>query len=134
MAAVKSRRSWQTADDRPTITDKAMFEIVDGRLEEMEPMSVYAMTVAVFLVSKLQSFAESRRLGNAFMEMLFRLPITKPRSRRPDVAFVSAERWPLDKPIPLTGDSWDVVPDLAVEVVSPSDRANKLERKLTEYF
>ena len=68
------------------------------------------------------------------METLYRLPLNPPRSRRPDVSFVSVERWPLSKPIPLTGESWDVVPELAVEVVSPSDRANKLERKLTEYF
>jgi Uma2 family endonuclease len=34
----------------------------------------------------------------------------------------------------LLQNAWRVVPDLAVEVVSPHDRAMKLERKLTEYF
>jgi Uma2 family endonuclease len=134
MAALKTPRSSKSADNRPTITDKAMFEIVDGRLVEMESMSVYAMTIAVVLVSKLQSFVEARGLGWVTMETLFRLPTTPSRSRRPDIAFVSAERWALTRPIPITGESWEVVPDLAVEVVSPSDRASKLEQKLSEYF
>jgi Uma2 family endonuclease len=134
MAALKTARASKSAETRPTITDKAMFEIVDGRLVEMESMSVYAMTIAVVLVSKLQSFAEARGLGWVTMETLFRLPTTPSRSRRPDVAFVSAERWALTRPIPISGESWDVVPDLAVEVVSPSDRASNLQQKLTEYF
>jgi Uma2 family endonuclease len=53
--------------------------------------------------------------------------------RRPDVAFVSAQKWPLDQPLPETGD-WEVIPDLAVEVVSPNDVFQDVLKKMAEYF
>src|SRR5262249_12157501 len=56
------------------------------------------------------------------------------RQRRPDIAFVSSERWPIDRPTSLRDDAWDVVPVLAVEVISPTDRASDLLDKVIEYF
>ena len=53
--------------------------------------------------------------------------------RRPDVAFVSTARWPLDRALPETGD-WEVVPDLAVEVISPNDVFKDVLAKVREYF
>jgi Uma2 family endonuclease len=65
--------------------------------------------------------------------MLFILDAQRNLRRRPDVAFVSADRWPLDREIPTTGD-WDVVPDLAVEVIRPNDIFQDVLTKLQEYF
>ncbi len=42
------------------------------------------------------------------------------RNRRPDLAFVSFDRWPIDRPMSSRDNAWDVVPDLAVEVTSPT--------------
>jgi Uma2 family endonuclease len=67
------------------------------------------------------------------MEMLFILDAQRNLRRRPDVAFVSANRWPLDREIPTTGD-WAIVPDLAVEVISPNDIFKDVLTKLQEYF
>lgn len=134
MAATTKRQTSKAPDSLPTITDRAMFEIVDGRLEEMEPMSVYSIRIAALIYGHLFHYCQIHRNGEAAIENLFRLPLAKPKSRRPDVAFVSAQRWPLGQPMPLTGEAWDVVPDLVVEVVSPTDRATQLERKLDEYF
>jgi Uma2 family endonuclease len=49
------------------------------------------------------------------------------------VAFVSTERWPLERPIPEDGD-WEVVPDLAVEVTSSHDLWDEVLAKMHEYF
>jgi Uma2 family endonuclease len=49
------------------------------------------------------------------------------------VAFVSYKRWPKGRAWPHT-DPWPVVPDLAVEVVSPNDLAEDLRIKVSEYF
>ena len=38
------------------------------------------------------------------------------------------------QPVPLRDNAWDVVPDLAIEVVSPTDFAEDLLTKLDEYF
>jgi Uma2 family endonuclease len=49
------------------------------------------------------------------------------------VAFVSYQRWARERPLPHT-DPWPVVPDLAVEVVSPNDLAEELRIKVRDYF
>jgi Uma2 family endonuclease len=54
-------------------------------------------------------------------------------NRRPDVIFVSAAKWPIDKKCPFD-NAWAIVPDLCVEVVSPSDSANELQEKIDKYF
>lgn len=46
---------------------------------------------------------------------------------------ISAERWPIDRDPPWEGD-WEIVPDLAIEVVSPNDVFTDVERKVVEYF
>src|SRR5262249_48468282 len=53
--------------------------------------------------------------------------------RRPDVAFVSAARWPLGKRVPDL-EAWEVVPDLAIEVISRSNTVVEIAGKIQEYF
>ena len=74
-----------------------------------------------------------QRAWHVRTEMLFVLDAEHNLRRRPDVAFVSTARWPLDRALPETGD-WDVVPDLAVEVISPNDVFKDVLAKVREYF
>ena len=53
--------------------------------------------------------------------------------RRPDLAFVSAARWPKGRLVAST-EAWHLVPDLAVEVISDSNGANEIVLKIEEYF
>jgi Uma2 family endonuclease len=50
------------------------------------------------------------------------------------MAYISYERWPRSKPFPYTGNARNVVPDIAVEVVSPGDSADDLIAKAREYL
>ena len=59
-------------------------------------------------------------------------PLNEP-SGRPDLALVSFDRWPRDRPVPK-GPAWEVVPNLAVEIVSPKNYANEVLRKIEDYF
>ena len=97
-------------------------------------MSAYAVRVAFNLARRLANFAESKNLGEAVGEVLFHLPLERKRIRRPDAAFVSYQRWPKDRPMPLAGNAWDVAPDLAVEVISPTDLIEEVMDKIAEYF
>ena len=83
-------------------------------------MGSFQCLVAAWLVRLMNTSAEVSRLGRVVPEALFLLDPGRNLKRRPDVAFVSYERWPRRSPMP-TGDAWEVVPDLAVEVVSPSN-------------
>jgi Uma2 family endonuclease len=116
-----------------TVQDDALYEIVNGQKVEVPPMSVYATWIASRLARRLGSFAEAHGLGAAVVECLFILDAVRNQRRRPDVAFVSAATWPLDRLIPETGD-WETVPDLAVEVISPNEYFQEVLVKMHEYF
>jgi Uma2 family endonuclease len=115
------------------VQDEPLYEIVDGQRVDVPPMSVYTTWLASRLHGRLWPYIEEHGLGTCVMEMLFILDAQRNLRRRPDVAFVSADRWPLDREIPTTGD-WDIVPDLAVEVISPNDIFKDVLTKLHEYF
>src|SRR5262249_40182110 len=82
---------------------------------------------------RLGLYAEDKGLGVSVSEMLFVLDAEHNLRRRPDVAFVSTVRWSLDRALPETGD-WEVVPDLAVEAISPNDILQAVVAKVREYF
>ena len=65
--------------------------------------------------------------------MIFDLRPQFTRERRPDVAFVSFERWGRDRPL-TRARSWTVIPDLAIEILSPTNSAEEVAEKLEEYF
>ena len=82
---------------------------------------------------RLAVFADASNLGRACMETLFDFTKQLGHKRRPDVAFVSSKRWPRSKPV-TDVDGWLVVPDLAVEVISPSNTWDEVQNKMKEYF
>jgi Uma2 family endonuclease len=123
----------QPASAATIVGDDELYEIIDGRRVRTSPMGVFAVWTAFRLARFLANFAEEN-LGRAITEALFHLPAPIKRDRRPDVAFVSYERWAKDRPIPPTDNAWDVVPNLAIEVVSPTDSVEELEQKIAEYF
>jgi Uma2 family endonuclease len=115
------------------VQDEPLYEIVNGQRVDLPPMSAYATWIASCLHGLLWSYAREKGLGTSVGEMLFVLDAEPKLRRRPDVAFVSTARWPLDRALPITGD-WDVVPDLAVEVISPNDVFKDVLAKVREYF
>jgi Uma2 family endonuclease len=111
----------------------AFYEIVDGEIVEKPEMGIYSMVIARRIYDALREFTDIHGLGTAVMEFRFVLDQARPLRRQPDVAFVSFDRWPTNREIPEEGD-WEVVPDLAVEVLSPHDVAGEVFRKVREYF
>jgi Uma2 family endonuclease len=121
------------ATPRPPSEGESLYEVVNGRRVELPPMGAYPTRVASVLDQYLGPFARAEGLGRVDVEMLYRLDDVGDLERRPDVAFVSYRRWPRNRPVPEDA-AWDVVPDLAVEVVSPTDRAEAGLDKIREYF
>ncbi len=117
-------------------TDEVLYELIHGQRVELWPMSVRAVTIATRLTGLLNAFAKPAHLGEAFMEMLIVVPVPddEERNRRPDVCFVLASRLAASSPEDPDAAAWNVVPDLVVEVTSPSDRAEEQRQKVVEYF
>ena len=111
--------------------DDSLYEIIDGQRVELRPMSASASLLTTNLTVHLGT--QTKATGYVVMEGLFHLALPVDRNRRPDIAFVSFGRWPKDRRIGPE-NAWDVVPDAAIEVISPSDMIEDLLVKLDEYF
>src|SRR3989442_6544790 len=116
----------------PTIVDEPFYEVINGQRKELPPMGAYEVSLGSCFLRLLGSFASDHRLGLVVAEVLFVLDAERNLRRRPDVAFVSYGRWPT-RTIPRT-EAWDVMPDLAVEIVSATNSAEEIDNKLTDYF
>jgi Uma2 family endonuclease len=108
------------------------YEVVDGVRVEREPMGAFETVLASWLCYVINSFAAGKKLGLAVNEVLFVLNAARALHRRPDVAFVSYARWPTS--VVAREPAWNVVPDLAIEIVSPPNLAEEIDRKITDYF
>lgn len=118
--------------ESPHLPREKLYEVLYGRIVE-KPMSALAAWIATRLATRLDRFTQEHQLGNVVSEMLFILHAKRNLRRRPDVAFVSVDRWPLDK-LPPFDEDWAVSPSLAIEVVSPGNTFNGLLAKIREYF
>jgi Uma2 family endonuclease len=111
-----------------------LFEIIDGQRVELPPMSILATRVSSNVLGELRFYLRGNPVGEAVMEGLFHLPLPVDRNRRPDVAFVSAGTIANAPPQLGSENAWSVLPELMVEVVSPSDLAEEIIERIGEYF
>jgi Uma2 family endonuclease len=114
------------------VPDDSFYEIVDGQIVELPPMGVYESAIASLIGFALMQAVNPRKLGRVVVEAMFWLNRSGKLKRRPDLAFVSAERWALTRGLPRA-EAWEVVPDLAIEIVSESNSAWEIARKVTDY-
>jgi Uma2 family endonuclease len=82
------------------------------------------------LFRTLDRFVTENKLGKVLIETGFRLAMDPPTVRGPDIAFIAAQRIPQGIPAGF----WELAPDLAVEVVSPSDRWSQVQDKVFDYL
>ena len=110
---------------------RGLFELVDGTLVE-KAVGYESALLTVPLLAALHAFVRSRKLGR----------VTGPDGvlrmeaglfRAPDVSFVSWKRFPDRGRMPAAAFP-NLIPDLAVEVLSPSNTPAEMKRKREEYL
>ena len=117
-----------TADELAELPgDGCRYELVDGNLRVMSPAGFEHGRVALRIGARLDEYVRVRRLGHVVAaETGFRLSRDPDTVRAPDAAFVAADRLP---PRDEQQRFLELAPDLAVEVVSPTDRAAEVTEK-----
>ena len=130
---VPAPRSLTTAEELFDLADDGgRSELVEGEFIRMTPTGAEAGVVAARIGHLLDEYVEAHDLGvccgagTGFV--LQREPDTV---RAPDAAVVVKSRVPSTG---IPGTYWPFAPDLAVEVVSPSDRLADVHVKIAEYF
>lgn len=111
-------------------TDKRLCELIDGTLVEKD-MGQYESRLAIVLAYFIETYLDTHDLGVCFGEAAM-LRIVPGRVRLPDVSFVSWDKLP-NHELPAEPIA-DLVPDLAVEVLSASNTRREMENKRREYF
>src|SRR4051794_10847590 len=117
--------------DMPDIPGKQL-ELVRGEVIEMPTSGVMHNLIVGLVYRLIYAFASERDLGLVFGDNTgYRLSQAPDTMRIPDVSLV---RW---EHIPEGGVPerfWSIPPDLAIEVISPSDRASDIHDKALQYL
>src|SRR5215470_1869059 len=124
MVTVAKDRLFTAEDlwDKEELEDAGHYELYQGVLVPMSPTGDKHGVVAFELGRLIGNFVIEHDLGEVTAaETGFRLAHNPDTVLAPDVAFIAKSRL-----TPLTGKYYEIAPDLAVEVVSPSDRAGRL--------
>ena len=110
--------------------DGNRYEVVDGELVVSPGAGLRHEQIVAELVMRLRAYAKERRLGAVLTSnLLYVLP--SGNRRGPDVSFIAADRMaalPPDTVFP------QLAPDLAIEVLSPSDSPRRVQDKVGEYL
>jgi Uma2 family endonuclease len=106
--------------------DDAFCELVEGELITLSPGMFLHNRVRDRILHLLMTFLESHRLGTVVAEQPFDL--FGNTVRLPDVAFVRTGRELPLKNFPTGG------PDLAIEVISPTNTLREMDRRVSDYF
>jgi Uma2 family endonuclease len=105
-------------------------ELVDGVLVE-KPMGLSESRIASLLIAAFQNYVDKHDSGIVTGESgMIRMPANLVRI--PDAAFFAWRHFP-NRELPDEGAP-EIAPDLAVEVLSKSNTAKEMDRKLQEYF
>jgi Uma2 family endonuclease len=111
--------------------DDFRYELLDGVLVQMSPPGAWHGAVGGNAHGALWDYLRQHPVGRVFDEVGVILRRNPDRVRAPDVCFVSAERLP---PGGIPRGYFEVVPDLVVEVLSPTDRRAEVEAKIQEWL
>lgn len=121
-----------TADDLFNMPDKGMkHELVRGELKTMAPAGVEHGNVGGELFFRLRQHARQHELGMVLgPDTGFFLSRDPDHVRAPDVSFVEKTRIPQTPLVRF----FPGPPDLAAEIVSPSDTIDELQEKIEDYL
>ena len=106
------------------------YDLIDGELFEMSPPGGLHGELAYMIARYIGNFIEEHGLGTVTVETGYHPPDNRRILLSPDVAFLSSAK--ISRPLP---DKYiPVMPDLAVEILSPSDTFRQVRRKAAVYL
>jgi Uma2 family endonuclease len=114
---------------------KQPYEIVDGVMLTAPTPTPLHQWIMMEIAVRLKSFIEERELGVVLAAPVDLLIQREPlRTRQPDILYLNSERTGIRGIAELRGLQYlETPPDLAVEVLSPSNSRRDIEERLSDY-
>ena len=106
------------------------YELVKGEVIELSPVNEEHSGIAGHIVTAFNNYSRQRDFGQAGVEAGYILLSGPDTVRGPDVYFRLVPRNARRQSVGFLAGA----PDIAVEVVSPSNTAAEIERKVAEYL
>lgn len=122
-----------TAEDLLKMPDDGFcYELAKGELVKMAPAGSEHGKIAMEVGWRLAQHVRSNGLGNVYAaETGFQIASNPDTVRAPDAAFVNRSR---AEEVGVTRGYWPGAPDLAVEVISPTDTYTQVEDKVLDWL
>lgn len=122
----------KTPDEFDQIADDVRYELDDGKILE-RAMSNLSSWVGGYIYHLLTAHCMKTGLGRSQPDNVAYccFPTDPKRVRKPDVSWFAANRWSSKF---LESKYIEIAPDLIIEIVSPTDKAQYLNRKIKQFF
>ncbi|MCL1467381.1 Uma2 family endonuclease [Argonema galeatum] len=125
------QKIWTDAEFMALNRDGHRYEIVNGELIDMGNSGAKHGYVAIILSAALFNCVSTQKLG-AMFDSSTAFKMKSGNKRSPDISFMAKER--LQGLDDLPDGFLEGAPDLAVEILSPSNTVEEIHNKLVEYF
>jgi Uma2 family endonuclease len=120
-----------TAEELARLPDDGYrYELVEGRLIRMSPVSFDHGRIVMQLGARLHNHLQSHPSGVVVTDVGFTLASNPDTVRGPDIAFLKSAR----VPSPGGRGFFNGAPDLVIEVLSPEDRPGETQTKVEGYL
>jgi Uma2 family endonuclease len=121
-----------TADDVLAMGAKGRFlEVIEGEARAVLPANIRHGDIASQIGMILRQYVSPRKLGRVIIEGGYILARNPDTMLAPDVSFLRQSRIPAGG---LPEKFFDGFPDLAVEIISPTNPRAELKRKMKTYL
>ncbi len=114
---------WEVVSELP---DDRQYELIEGIITEMPPSSTENSMIAMLIGHLLLMFIRKNNIAGVVLGADGGYVLSSGNVRVPDVSYISADRY---HPKRIEGG-----PDLAVEIISPSETSNRIIQKIQQYF
>lgn len=131
MTISTENKVWTDAEFMALPKDGHRYELVNGEVVDMGNSGMEHGEFGAFLAGTLSIFVRQNRLG-VVCDSSTAFTLKNGNKRSPDVSFVARERLKGLKRLPK--GYFQGSPDLAVEILSPSNTIEEIHDKIVEYF
>ncbi len=130
MTIASERKVW-TDEEFMALPEDGRYELVNGELVNMGNSGMEHGEIGSFLGGSLSLYVRSHKLG-VICDSSTAFAMKTGNRRSPDVSFIARERLQGIKRLPR--GYFQGSPDLAVEILSPSNTVEEIHDKIVEYF